>query len=287
MIVTANQNPFPVEYAYHVNGSFAPHYREQQIRALLTGRTGWKAPDMLTVQKDVYSPLNHFLARQAVAAYDRVNPKPAGLDQAIGLLRNWNGQMEIGQAAPLVARLLYDQVKSTAADKAAPNKGGLYKFQMGAAALERLLRERPAGWFADYDKMLLGCLRDAFDQAERQQGRNPAKWDYGRWQTWTLEHPVMSRVPLVGGFFAGKPQPMSGTSFTVKQVNAKLGPSMRMSADLGDLDRSLQNIVVGQSGHVLSSHYKDQWQRYWVGESFPMQFRQVDSKDRLTLEPAK
>ena len=29
--VTANQNPFPVDYPYHVSGAFAPAYRSRQI----------------------------------------------------------------------------------------------------------------------------------------------------------------------------------------------------------------------------------------------------------------
>jgi len=47
------------------------------------------------------------------------------------------------------------------------------------------------------------------------------------------------------------------------------------------------NIVVGQSGHILSCHYKDQWDAYYAGRSFPMQFNRVDAKDTLILDPAK
>ncbi len=40
---TANQNPFPLNYAYNVDGNFAPPYRARQIRDLLTARQGWRA----------------------------------------------------------------------------------------------------------------------------------------------------------------------------------------------------------------------------------------------------
>ncbi|MCX6621713.1 MAG: penicillin acylase family protein [Acidobacteria bacterium] len=287
MIISANQNPFPAAYAYRVNGNFAPQYRSGQIRAMLAARSGWKAGEMLTVQKDVYSPFSHFLARQAVAAYDRAQSKPAGLEEAVKLLRSWNGQMEIGQPAPLLMNLFYDELKSAMAESASPDKGAEYKFHMASAAVEQLLRQRPAGWFLDYDRMLLRCFTDAFEQGKRMQGRNPSKWDYGRSQPWTLTNPVISRLPLVGSYFNIGPEPMSGSSYTVKQINNKLGPSMRMTVDLADLDRSLQNLVTGQSGHVLSSHFKDQWTSFYYGRSFPMQFRKVESKNRLTLEPAR
>ena len=285
MIVTANQNPFPANYPYRVNGSFAPHYRAQQIRALLEARTGWKPGEMLTVQKDVYSSFSLFLAKQALTAYDRAGSKSRELAEAIPMLRSWNGQMEIGQGAPLLMSLFYDQLKIALAERAAPNKGAQYRFHMASAAVERLLRERPSGWFPDYDQLLLRCLTDAFEQGRRMQGRNLGKWDYGRSQTWTLANPVVSRLPFLGGYFNVGPEPMSGSSVTVKQVHNKLGPSMRMTVDFADFDHSLQNLVTGESGHALSSHYTDQWKAFYYAHSFPMQFRNVESKARLTLEP--
>ncbi len=78
---------------------------------------------------------------------------------------------------------------------------------------------------------------------------------------------------------------MSGSSTTVKQTTAKIGPSMRFVADLADWERSLNNITIGESGQALSSHYKDQWEAYWSARSFPMQFEKVEGKATLTVRP--
>ena len=59
---------------------------------------------------------------------------------------------------------------------------------------------------------------------------------------------------------------------------------MRMNADLGDWERSLLNIPIGQSGQILSSHYKDQWTDYYNARSYPMQFGKVDAKSTLTFK---
>ena len=80
---------------------------------------------------------------------------------------------------------------------------------------------------------------------------------------------------------------MSGSSTTVKQITRALGPSMRLNADLAAWDRSLLNVVTGQSGQALSSHYKDQWQHYYEGTSYPMQFQKVEAKSVLRFEPAR
>jgi len=94
-------------------------------------------------------------------------------------------------------------------------------------------------------------------------------------------------LPFVGKYFDIGPAPMSGASTTVKQTTRRLGPSMRMAADLSDWDQSLLNILIGQSGQILSSHYRDQWDHYYVGQSYPMEYRKVEAKAVLRLVPRK
>jgi penicillin amidase len=62
---------------------------------------------------------------------------------------------------------------------------------------------------------------------------------------------------------------------------------MRMVVDLSDMDRSLANITVGESGNPLSGHYKDQWSAYWSGRSFPMEYHKVEAKNVLTITPGR
>ena len=100
-----------------------------------------------------------------------------------------------------------------------------------------------------------------------------------------IKHPVGSQLPLVGTYFNIGPVEMSGSSTTIKQTSRLLGPSMRFVADLANWDGSLNNIDIGQSGQILSRHYKDQWDAYYVGRSFPMQFDKVDAKDTLVVDP--
>jgi len=60
---------------------------------------------------------------------------------------------------------------------------------------------------------------------------------------------------------------------------------MRFVADLSDWEHSLNDIDIGESGQILSRHYKDQWGAYYSGRSFPMQFGKVDAKETLVVEP--
>jgi penicillin amidase len=284
IIATANQNPFPAAYPYNVRGNFASGYRNRQIVSLLSSRTGWKPDDMLVVQKDVYSALSSFIAKQVVAAYEKRGAQNAGLTDAVQMLKSWNGQMEKGTPAPFLSVLLYQHLRRAIAERASPGKGGIYDSMMAGPVIERLLRERPASWFTDYDQLLLRALVDALEEGKRIQGRNAAKWDYGEYLQLDLPHPVGKQIPWVGSYLGIGPVPMSGSSTTVKQTSRKLGPSMRMAVDLGNLENSYQNITIGESGQFLSSHYKDQWDAYYAGRSFPMRFGKYDG-DVLAFVP--
>ncbi len=284
LIVTSNQNPFPADYPYTVNGIFASQYRSNQIRDMLKGRNGLRPEDTLAVQKDVYSGFHRYLAAAVVAAYDRLGGHK-DLADAIALLRTWNGQMDKDRPEPLMTWLAYTHFRRAMADSASPGKGAAYEIQIAPAVIENLLRARPAGWFRNYDETLLQTLADAVEEGRRMQGPDVKKWAYGAYLTVTIAHPIGHRLPLVAGYFDIGPVWMSGSSTTVKQTTRLLGPSMRMNADLGDWDRSLMNLPIGESGHVLSRHYKDQWDAYYNGTSFPMQFRQVDPVSTLEFVP--
>ncbi len=287
LIVTANQNPFPPDYPYPVNGNFAAHYRSRQIRNMLMGRNGLRPEDTLAVQKDVYSAFSHFLAKTVVAAAERRKKGRADLAEAVALLRGWNGQMDKGRPEPLIVSLLFQHFRKAVAEVASPGKGAIYQLQMASAAIENLLRARPAGWFPDYDDALLQSFGDAVDEGRRMQGVEVKRWIYGKYLTLLIAHPVGHRLPLVAGYFDVGPVEMSGSPTSVKQTTHQLGPSERMNADLGNWDRSLMNLPVGESGHVLSLHYKDQWDAYYNATSFPMQFEKVEVKSVLEFLPEK
>ncbi len=74
---------------------------------------------------------------------------------------------------------------------------------------------------------------------------------------------------------------MSGSDTTVRRSTRTLAASMRMDIDLADWDRSLENILTGQSGQILSSHYRDEWPVQYNGRSYPMEFQSVQAATTL------
>jgi penicillin amidase len=235
------------------------------------------------VQKDVYSAFSHFLAKEIVAAYDRKKPAGSEVRDAVTALRNWNGQMEKQTAAPLVATLVYRQLRKRIAERASPGNSRLYESQMAPAIVLDILIN-PLGWFHDKNEMLMSVLADAVAEGRQMQGGDLKHWDYGKYNELTIRHPVGGQLPLVGAYFNAGPVDMSGSPTTIKQINEGLGPSMRFVADFSNWDQSLNNITTGESGQILSRHYKDQWDAYYYGRSFPMQFQHIDVRSTLVVE---
>jgi penicillin amidase len=123
------------------------------------------------------------------------------------------------------------------------------------------------------------------EEGRKTQGSDVTRWRYGAYLRFSINNPVIHQVPIVGKYFDIGPVSMSGATTTVKQTTMSLMPSMRFNADLADWDRSLLNLPIGQSGQILSPHYRDQWDDYLAGRSYPMQFDKVDAKATLQFQP--
>ena len=286
MVVTANQNPFPANFPYTNHGEYAPVFRARQIADMLKAKKGLKPEDMLVVQKDVYSASAHHLAKAVLQAVEKRGATNPALTDAVNALKGWKGQMDKDQAAPMVITLVYQHLRRSLAERAAPGKANNYEPVAASAVIERLLQERPENWFRDYDQLLLRCLLDGVEEGRRMQGKNVNKWRYGLYNEVTIRQPVLDQIPWIGKYFDIGPERMSGSSTTVKQTSRRVGPSMRMVVDLSNLDKSLQNITIGESGQPFSWHYHDQWDEYYVGKSFPMQFGNVKGSElRVTPLP--
>ena len=283
-VVSANQNPFKEDTRYAVSGFFAPPDRQRQISALLESKAeGWRAEEMVRVQMDVYSAFSHFLARTAVAALAARGPKAPWAAQARQWLDGWNGQMRKELAAPVLTHYLYRQLRRRLGESAGGAAGAEYRFEAAPAAVEQLLRERPAGWFADWDEMIVEALEEGWKEAERELGRDAARWEWGKVNQVTMAHPVLGRLPLAGRFFNAGPFAMSGGITTVQQTTRRLGPSMRFVADLADWDRSLIHLPTGNSGHFTSGHYKDQADEFQAGTAFPVGVGKGEGGRRLEV----
>jgi penicillin amidase len=90
---------------------------------------------------------------------------------------------------------------------------------------------------------------------------------------------------LRASYFNVGPVAIDGTGTAINAASPRMGPSLRFIADVSNWDGSRIVLPTGESGHILSGHYKDQWKAYRGGGSFPLEFTHVVADSALELAP--
>lgn len=306
-LVNSNQNPFPKDYKYPISGAFTPPYRQRQILARLRENEKWAPSGMASIQKDVYSEFHHFLARELVKAGRTRKASREDFASALDALEKWNGQMEIGLAAPMITSLVYDELKLVVKQRASP-VAVAYDTNFAPAVIQNLFTQKPKEWFADYDQVLVKALLDALEKGVTQQGKNPAFWDYGRYSRLYVSNLVLGeavnvgkfiappwmpfastikelRIPFLADFVQVGPMPLSGATQTVKQVSRRVAPAFRFVADTADWENSTFTLTLGQSGHTFSAHSKDYFQDWYSGGTKPLPYAKFSAAETMRVTP--
>jgi penicillin amidase len=320
ILATANNRITPDDYPYPIALNWGSPYRNQRIWKVLTERSiatknQLTPADMLALQTDVYSNLDHVIAQRLAYAIDHAGKSDLTSDkhlhQAADILRDWNGVVDANAAAPaiVVARaalwpLLINPQVAPQPNPTAQSESGktqpipastLYSWGNKAYAEEWLIMHTPSRWlpkdYATWDDLLATAVAQGLRAAKSPL--DLSKWRYGQFRPIDIEHPIYGQSALLQRLI-GIPtgtgvQPQSGDDVTVKQVGRTFGPSERFTADLADLDHSTLNLVLGESANPMSPWFMDQWPAWYNGTTLPLPFTNsaVDAATThtLTLNP--
>ncbi|MEG9436901.1 penicillin acylase family protein [Edaphobacter sp. HDX4] len=307
VLATANARISPDSYPYTLTLNWAAPYRNERIWKVLLSREHLTAADMLTLQTDVYSDLDHNIAQRLAYSIDHSTTKDKRLHQAADLLRNWNGQVDASSPAPPIVnaarealwRLLLEprlgsQLQTDVQGDSLP-LWKLYTWGEKSYAAEQIIMHTPDRWlppgYTNWNELLTAAVDRGL--ADAHAPSDLSRWQHGQAYPIDLEHPVFSRsaflralihLPIGTGV-----KPLSGDTSTIKQVGRTFGPSERFTADLSDIDRSTFNLVLGESGNLASPWFMDQWPAWYNGTTFPMPFTtpavNAATRHTLTLQP--
>jgi len=296
VIGTANSRITPDGYPYSVSIEWEAPWRTDRIYRVLESGKKFSRADMLSLETDTSSELDRFMADKIVDAIDHAgNPSPQAR-KAANILRQWNGQMSAESAAPTIAsetrdelkRLLLESKLGTANDDSQLSWKS-YKWMQETVWLENVLTTQPARWlpqnFSNYNELILAATEHALKKAPQELG----SWRWGSQNSLTIQNPILGQVPILRRWSGTGTNPQSGSVYTVKAVWHAHGPSERFTADISNWDMSTLNTVTGQSGNFLSPYYMDQWQAWYTGYTFALQFSRTavvnSAAHRLLLEP--
>ncbi|MCL4523702.1 MAG: penicillin acylase family protein [Acidobacteria bacterium] len=299
IIATANARVIGPEYKHFLTENWMSPYRTDRLYALLDTKQKFRPQDCITIQTDLYSLPHRMLAEHLHKALEKHPPKDVRTRWLIDQFPKWNGRA----AASAVEMSLLEFTRRIVRRKILEAKLGdqtMYRWWRSEVFIQNVLRDRPAHWlppeFANaasasdgYDELLIRSADEAVLELERLSESNKIKqWRWGRFMLLEILHPLAR-----GGFFRRHlsigPITQSGSSFSVKQSGRSLGPAMRFVADLANLDNSLMNITMGQSGQYLSRHYKDQFPEWYESRGINSTFSDATQEKtrihRLRLRP--
>ena len=294
-IVTANQKIVPPGYRHHISAEWFSPYRARRIEQLLDAEPKQDRASIARMQMDVVSlPVRELLPR--MIAIQGASPEA---EEAVKGLAAWDGTMAPERAEPLIFVAWWRELsRALYADELGPAFRRAWSER--AAFIGNVLADKDGQgrWCDDVrtkrtescDDILSASLDRAIADLRRRYGDNPDRWRWGDAHEARLRHRPLSRASWLRRYF-DIAVPSGGDSYTINVGRMEFGDeaepyanrhaaSFRAIYDLADPEASVFIHPGGQSGNVLSPHYRDFAPLWARGDYVPM------VTDRSRLETA-
>ncbi len=282
-LTTANAKFFKPEYPHHITYDWASHYRQARAEELIYEATEKQSIEqsMAVMADDNSQALKRFIN----IAQNYIKSGAGKTGDILNMFNAWDGKMQASKAEPLIAMAWFrhfhrDLLKDDMGDE-------IYE-QFARGSIDPIINilekgtsrqwcgSQQASELIECGQLLVTSLEKAMDEIEETQGADWQKWQYGEAHQLYAEHNPFSKIAPLSQFFTIQ-VPTGGGPYTLHrgQTNfGKEGPyrnrhgaAYRGIYDLGDLDKSVFIQSTGQSGNVMSAHYRD-FANKWANSIF-------------------
>lgn len=300
-ISTANHKVIDDAYPYFISASWAEPYRAMRIRELITAKAGHTVDDMKRMQVDALDIQARTLLPLLLPKVEQISSLKKNELAAVKLLREWDFNNRADAGAPLVYHLWYQHLRQKLFE---PRMGkDLFRAMADSTNVtDNMILQTAKGRETDWikaagglDKLAVESFRAAVTELEERQGRNPNKWQWGKFHRIGPAHDIGASVKPLGWIMNPKVLPVNGSRLTVSALAWRRETGMvshggpwRQVVDLSDIaGNSFDVLLPGQSGHFMSPWYEDQAELHQQGKMHPQilapQAYQTGSK--LVLKP--
>lgn len=303
-VYSANNQPDSMYGILHP-GYYYPGARAKKITSLLSANNEW---DLAKFQRMVTNDQSPDFPEIAKSITSRVSGDLTEIEQAVlDLVNSWDGKHGLKDSGPTIYyQLTYHLQKNLMEDELGESQFKLYLTTLIARrSLSYLIQNEKSIWWNDIntpelenaDLIINMSFRETVKVLSDALGNNPETWTWDRVHSVEHSHAIGRKKPFNLLFNVG-PFPVSGgdevinkMDFTKSDFPYKVhsGAAMRILIDLADIENSFSILPTGQSGHVMSPHYKNQSKRYLNGEFRPQHMDKnkiiLESKDVLLLLP--
>ena len=290
-IATANNKTLK-NFKYHVSNLWEPSSRIERITGLLTGKQKYSVPDFMKYQMDQVSPYAKMITQYIISAFNNVKATDENLSLTLELLNDWDYEMNEFSQVPAIYSVFYKYLlKNIFYDELGDDLYNQFIFVSNVPyrSIEKMMKDKSHPWFnntetpqnEDRDFIIRKSLVDALSELEKIFGKEIKEWQWGKLHTVTHKHTFSGQFSLLDKYIDIGPFPVGGDGTTLfnteypfyddnknnhKPFDDVLGPSMRYIFDFAEPDLFYLILTTGESGNVMSDHYKDMTEMWLRGE---------------------
>jgi penicillin amidase len=276
LIVNANNRLVGPQFPYDITHDWDTSWRAIRIEEMLRAATTFRVDDAAALQMDTLSTAARRLMPLLLAA-PPASPRAAA---AIERMRKWDFRMLRDHPEALIyAAWLRQLMLALSADELGPMFEDYGRSRPGFV-IAVLTRNRI--WCDDVTTPALeSCperialaLDRALQEIAAKQGDDIDRWRWGAVHQAAFIHRLFTHVPPLDRLANIMIETDGGNDTINRGLTAERGPNpfehgfgagFRAVYDLADLARSRFVIATGQSGNLLSPHYRDQLERWRDG----------------------
>ena len=293
VIVSANSRPpgLPSD----IRGDWQPEDRFITISKLLESKTKLSIEDMQMIQVSNINFENKIIINKLLPLLTRpINWNGDDGEKILYLLSNWDLKSNENSIAPTIFYTWCREfTKLVLKDLSEDDFQSFAKTPNSWIFLKRLVTNEKSSWWNKLSRkdVVNKSFVNTLESLKVELGSNYLSWHWGRIHQLELIHPIGKLKPFNILFNLG-PEPIGGAyneinnlkpSGYVEGFKVKAGPSVRRVIEFGKQITAFSVLPSGNSGHILSPYYKNQFKMYQMGK-FRREYLTSDELEKAGYE---
>jgi len=306
------------EFKYHISNLWEPSSRIERINQLLTSKDKHSVDDYKKYQMDFVSPYAEKMTDYILNAFKDKIIKDQNLKLALELFRKWSFELNEGSQTPAIYAVFFKYLlKNIYLDEMGHDLFNEFIFMANVPyrSVQNVLSDENNPWIDNVntsaketrDDIIRKSFTDALSDLERNLGYELKNWQWGTLHKVTFKHTFSGVSSLLNDFVDIGPFGIGGDGTTIfnteyafnegikeyprfnhSDYENDVGPSMRYIYDYAEPDRFYLVLTTGESGNVMSDHYKDMSQMWLRGEYLTIRTDEKSfSKNKLLFKIVK